>query len=60
MTARYGRVKITTIQSAKNDLRQAIQSEGSPRIQALWDRLEQWIDSPPMMTPDTTRPEDAP
>ena len=60
MTARYGRVKIATIQSAKNDLRQAIQFEGSPRIQELWDRLEQWIDSPPMMTPDTTRPKDTP
>lgn len=46
---RYGRVKISTIQKAKADLRRAIQSEGTETIQALWDRLEQWIDSPPMM-----------
>lgn len=46
---KYGRVKIATIQKAKDELRQAIQSEGSPRIQDAWDRLEQWIDSPPMM-----------
>ena len=46
---KYGRVKIATIQKAKDELRQAIQSEGTPRIQAAWDRLEQWIDSPPMM-----------
>lgn len=45
---RYGRVKFATIQATKNELRQAIQSEGTPRIQELWDRLEQWIDSPPM------------
>lgn len=45
----YGRAPIIMIQRTKNDLRQAIQSEGTPRIQGLWDRLEQWIDSPPMM-----------
>ena len=45
---RYGRVKFTTIQATKNELRQAIQEEGTERIQELWDRLEQWIDSPPM------------
>ena len=44
----YGRVKFTTIRETKNELRQAIQTEGTPRIRALWDRLEQWIDSPPM------------
>jgi hypothetical protein len=46
---RYGRVKFGTIQATKNELRRAIQEEGTPRIQDLWDRLEQWIDSPPMM-----------
>lgn len=48
---RYGRVNIATIQKTKNDLRAAIQSEGTEAIQALWDRLEQWIDSPSMMPP---------
>jgi len=46
---RYGRVKFSTIQATKNELRRAIQEEGTERIQTLWDRLEQWIDSPPMM-----------
>ena len=50
---RYGRVKFATIQATKNELRQAIQSEGTPRIQELWDRLEQWIDSPPMQAQST-------
>ena len=49
MTDRYGRVKFSTIQATKNELRRAIQEEGTERIQSLWDRLEQWIDSPPMM-----------
>jgi hypothetical protein len=48
MTARYGRVKFATIHATKNELRRAIQEEGTERIQDLWDRLEQWIDSPPM------------
>lgn len=51
MAEQYGRVRITTIQATKNELRAAIQTEGTPRIQELWDRLEQWIDSPPMMEP---------
>lgn len=46
---RYGNVSFKTIQDTKNELRRAIQSEGTERIQELWDRLEQWIDSPPMM-----------
>lgn len=46
---KYGRVNIATIQKAKDELRHAIQSEGFPRFQAAWDRLEQWIDSQPMM-----------
>lgn len=46
---RYGRVKIATIQACKNKLRQLIATEGTPAIQDEWDRLEQWIDSPPMM-----------
>lgn len=37
MSARYGRLKITTIQETKKELRQAIQSEGTPRIQEVWD-----------------------
>lgn len=49
MTDRYGRVKFSTIYATKAELRRAIQEEGTPRIQDLWDRLEQWIDSPPMM-----------
>lgn len=51
MTAaqRYGAVKITKIIAARNALREAIRAEGTPRIQEAWDRLEQWIDSPPMM-----------
>ena len=48
MSERYGRVKFSTIYAAKAELRKAIQEEGTPRIQAAWDRLEQWIDSPPM------------
>lgn len=52
---RYGRVKFTTIQATKNALREAIQEEGTERIQDLWDRLEQWIDSPPMMPKKETR-----
>ena len=51
MTDRYGRVKFCTIYKAKDDLRKAIQDEGTERIQEAWDRLEQWIDSPPMMPP---------
>lgn len=54
MTETYGRVKFTTIQKTKNELRRAIQSEGSPLIQDLWDRLEQWIDSPPMQAKETS------
>ena len=49
MNERYGNLKIATIQKAKSELRQLIQAEGTPAIQAAWDRLEQWIDSPPMM-----------
>lgn len=49
MSDRYGQVRISKIQETKNELRRAIQSEGTRRIQAIWDRLEQWIDSPPMM-----------
>jgi hypothetical protein len=49
MTQRYGHVKIATIMATRNELRKAIQEEGTPRIQDLWDRLEQWIDSPHMM-----------
>lgn len=52
MTERYGRVKFCTIYRAKDDLRKLIQSEGTPAIQEAWDRLEQWIDSPPMMPKD--------
>lgn len=52
---RYGRVKFTKIQATKNALRRAIQDEGTPRIQELWDRLEQWIDSPPMMQKDDVK-----
>ena len=57
MADRYGRVKFTTIQATKNELRRAIQEEGTPRIQDIWDKLEQWIDSPPMsagVTSDNT------
>lgn len=46
---RYGATKITKIISARNELREAIRAEGTPRIQEAWDRLEQWIDAPPMM-----------
>lgn len=56
MTDRYGRLKFTTIYRAKDDLRRAIQAEGTPLIQDAWDRLEQWIDSPPMMPPQDSTP----
>lgn len=52
MTSRYGRVKFSTIYAAIGELRKAIQEEGTPRIQAAWDRMEQWIDSPPMRGKD--------
>lgn len=45
---KYGRVKFTTIQKTKNDLRDALNQGDLIRAQELWDRLEQWIDSPPM------------
>ena len=51
MSDRYGRVKISKIIAARNELRRLIQAEGTPAIQDAWDRLEQWIDSPPMMGP---------
>jgi hypothetical protein len=41
-------VNFTTIYKLKNELREAIHEEGSERIQELWDRMERWIDSPPM------------
>ena len=45
---KYGRVNFTTIYKLKNELREAIHEEGTERIQELWDRMERWIDSPPM------------
>lgn len=54
-TPRYGAIKITKIVAARNALRDAIRAEGTPRIQAAWDRLEQWIDSPPMMGQETRK-----
>lgn len=46
---KYGNVNITTIQRTKNDLRDALNSGDLEAAQKAWDRLEQWIDSPPMM-----------
>ena len=46
---KYGNVNITTIQKTKNDLRDALSSGDLEAAQKAWDRLEQWIDSPPMM-----------
>jgi hypothetical protein len=51
---RYGRVKIATIQAVKSDVRRLVQSEGTPELQAAWDRLEQWVDSPPMSAAPAT------
>jgi hypothetical protein len=45
---KYGRVNFTTIYKLKNELREAIHEEGTERIQELWDRMERWIESPPM------------
>lgn len=47
---KYGRVNFTTIYKLKNELREAIHEEGTERIQELWDRMERWIDSPPMQS----------
>jgi hypothetical protein len=55
-TDTYGRVKFVTIQKTKNELRRAIQSEGTPLIQDIWDRLEQRIDSPLMQSKKDDRP----
>ena len=52
---RYGRVKFSTIHACKNKLRALIASEGTPAIQEEWDRLEQWLDSPPMMSKGETK-----
>ena len=44
--ARYGQVKAVKIMNAREALRKAIMAEGTPAIQAAWDRLQQWIDAP--------------
>lgn len=41
---RYGRVKVSKIMTAFNELRDACRSEGTPRIQDAIDRYEQWAD----------------
>ena len=41
---RYGAVKITKLRAAVNELRAAIQSEGTPRIEVAWERAENWVD----------------
>ncbi|WP_306150663.1 hypothetical protein [Roseovarius sp. MMSF_3281] len=43
---RYGNTRISKIRKAVNDLRRAIQREGTQDIQVAWDRLEPWIDAP--------------
>ena len=58
MSEKYGRVNFTTIYKLKNQLREAIHEEDVERTRELWDKLEQWIDSPPM-TP-TRRDHDLP
>lgn len=44
MTEYYGKVRVSKIIKTVDDLRTAIQKEGTPDILAAWDRLEQWID----------------
>lgn len=44
MTARYGRVKVSKIRQAYNDLRAAIRSGDIVAANEALDRYEQWAD----------------
>ena len=43
---RYGQVNAVKTHNAREALRRAIMAEGTPAIQAAWDRLQPWIDAP--------------
>lgn len=42
--ARYGNRRVPKMYAQVNELRQAIAAEGSPRVQAAWDKVEEHID----------------
>lgn len=44
MTDRYGNAKITTLRRDLNELRTAVRSEGTDRVQNAWDNCERWLD----------------
>ena len=44
MGERYGRVRVTKIKAAYDELRAACREEGTERIQAAIDRYEPWAD----------------
>ena len=56
MAERYGKTRIVKLRQATNELRAAIAAEGTPRIQAAWDRAEQWVDR--IFTPAVDEKED--
>lgn len=41
---KYGKVRISKILAAFNELREACRAEGTPRIQDAIDRYEPWAD----------------
>lgn len=41
---RYGNRRVTRMYADINTLRRAIRDEGTPAIQAAWDRVEEHID----------------
>lgn len=41
---RFGKRRVPKMYAQVNKLRQAIAAEGSPRIQAAWDKVEEHID----------------
>lgn len=41
---RFGNRRVPKMYAQINELRRAIAAEGSPRIQAAWDRVEEHID----------------
>lgn len=44
MTDRYGQRTIVKMFNQINALRKAIRSEGTPKIQEAWDKVEEHID----------------
>lgn len=43
-SGRFGQRLVPKMYAQINELRQAIAAEGSPRVQAAWDKVEEHID----------------